>query len=72
MPTTFRVERARVAVLTRYRNPDDPELLTARRRMHEEVLVDAITKALTKAPPLTPTVCDRIISLLLATSEVAG
>lgn len=71
MSDRFRSERARVAVLTRYRNPTDPVLLAARRRMHEEVLVDAIAKALTKAPPLTPTVCDRIISLVAA-SEVAG
>ena len=69
--TNFRAERARVAVLTRYRHPDDPELLEARRRMREELLVDAVTKALSKAPPLTPAVCDRI-SALLATSEVAA
>ena len=71
VPTNFYEARARVAVLTRYRDPNDPELVAARRRMHEEVLVDAITKALAKAPPMTPALCDRVIALL-ATSEVAA
>lgn len=70
LPTTFHAERARVTVVTRYRDPDDPELIAARRRMNEEHLVDAISKVLAKAPPMTPAVCDRIIALLV-TSEVA-
>lgn len=70
MSAKFQEERARVAVLSRYRDPDDPELVAARTRMREEVLVNAISKALPNAPLLTPAVCDRIITLL-ATSEVA-
>ena len=57
-------ERARVAVLTRYRRPDDPDLLEARHRMRVEVLVDSVTKALSKAPPPTPAAYARLIDLL--------
>jgi hypothetical protein len=39
-------------------------LLAARALMAEESLVDAINKALAKAPPLTPAVHERILGLL--------
>ena len=71
MPTNFHVERARVAVLTRYRDPDDPELLAARRRMQEEALVTAISKALAKAPPMTDQLRARIFALLPSSQESA-
>jgi hypothetical protein len=60
----FYQERARYGALTRSRNPDDPELLASRAVMDEESLVDAIAKALAKAPPLTPAVRERILGLL--------
>ncbi len=72
MPTKFHEERARVAVLTRYRRPDDPELLAARRRMHEEALVDAVAAAVFKAPPMTDTVRRRVIDLLVVADEAVS
>ena len=65
MPTeTFYRERARYGALKRSRQPDDPELLASRAIMDEESLVDAIAKALQKAPPMTPQVRERILGLL--------
>jgi len=46
-------ERARVASLTRSRNPDDPELLDARRNLRAARIGDFIERELRKAPPLT-------------------
>lgn len=67
----FHEERARVAVLARYHAPDYPALVAARRRLRDVVLVDAVTRALTKAGPLTPDLKDRIAALLDA-AEVAA
>jgi hypothetical protein len=65
MPTDiFFRERARYGALVRSRRPGDPELVAARALMAEESLVDAIAKALAKAPPLTPAVRERILGLL--------
>jgi hypothetical protein len=61
---TFYRERAKVGSLTRSRQSNDPELLAAGALMAEESLVDAINKALAKAPPLTPAVHERILGLL--------
>ena len=69
MPTTFPEERARVVVLARYRHPNDPEPLAACRRMREGVLVDVITRAFQKAPPLSPQLRERIITLLGSSQE---
>ena len=60
----FYRERAKVGSLTRSRQPDDPELVAARAVMAEESLVDAIAKALSKAPSLTRAVRERINALL--------
>jgi hypothetical protein len=62
--TNYPTHRARVAVLTRYRDADDPELATARVQMHEERFVAAVERALASAPPITPQVRDRVIALL--------
>ena len=65
MPTDiFLRERARYGALVRSRKADDHELLAARALMAEESLVDAISKALAKAAPLTPAVRERILGLL--------
>ncbi len=64
MSKTFRVRRGRAAVLTRYRDPADPELLNARRLMREEAFLEAIAKALAKAPPLDDQLRQRAIVLL--------
>lgn len=71
MSAKFRHERARVAVLSRYRNPSDPELLAARTHMREEVLVDAVVKALANATPLSTPLLNRVVGLLAASEESA-
>jgi hypothetical protein len=64
VPNNFRIQRGRAAVLTRFRDPADPELLDARRRMREEAFLEAIAKALAKAPPLKADLRQRAIDLL--------
>jgi hypothetical protein len=59
--------RARVAILSRYRDPDDPELSGARQKLAEETLVAAVRRALDAAPPLTPEARTRIVGLLSTT-----
>jgi hypothetical protein len=59
-----RHHRARVAVLARYRDPDDPELVTERQRLAEAKLIAAVERALAAAPLLTPEVRTRIVGLL--------
>jgi hypothetical protein len=60
----FRAERARYAGLVRHRANDDPELASARQSMQEQILINAIDKALSEAPPLTPEMRSRIVGLL--------
>jgi hypothetical protein len=64
MELTFRQARGRYASLTRDRPADDPELVAARQQMQEIALVNAIEKALTKAPAMTDAIRARIIGLL--------
>jgi hypothetical protein len=45
---TYLQARGRYASLTRDRQPNDPELVAAKRTMQEIALVDAIEKALAK------------------------
>jgi hypothetical protein len=56
--------RGAVGSLTRSRPADDPELVEARPAMAEETLVDAVAKALRKAPALAPQARQRVIALL--------
>ncbi|MCX5044656.1 hypothetical protein OG921_15925 [Aldersonia sp. NBC_00410] len=58
--------RGVVGSLTRSRPVDDPELAQARADMAEETLVDAVARALKKAPPLAPQARERVIALLSA------
>ncbi len=67
--TSFHIHRARLASLSRSRPPDDPELVETRLCMQEEVLVNAITRALQKAPPITPQLRERIIALISDRAE---
>ena len=60
----FYVTRARVGILTRNRQPDDPELLAARLSMREEALIVGIERALRNAPPITDALRTRIEDLL--------
>jgi hypothetical protein len=69
MELTFLQARGRYASLTRDRAPDDPELVAAKRTMQEIALVNAIERALTKAPPMTDELHQRIIGLLSSTLE---
>ncbi len=57
-------ERARVASLTRSREPDDPELVDTRRNLRTERLADYIRRTVDAAPPLTADQRHRLASLL--------
>lgn len=57
-------DRAVVAALTRSREPNDPELIEARRKLRESSLADVIRKAVSEAPPLQPEQVDRLVVLL--------
>jgi hypothetical protein len=61
--------RGAVGSLNRSRQADDPELLAARSLMAEDSLVDAVAKALKKAPPLAPQARERVIALLLRSPQ---
>ncbi|MHA7663731.1 hypothetical protein [Mycolicibacterium sp. HS_4_1] len=62
----FTQKRARVGGLTRTRAHDDPDLRAARSQMQDEILVDAIAKALANSRPLTAQTRERIVELLAA------
>jgi hypothetical protein len=63
MPT-WTHERARVASLSRSREPDDPELVDARRNLRVERLADYIRRTVDAAPPLTTEQRDRLAAIL--------
>lgn len=65
MSTVFH-ERARIASLTRSRQPDDPELVAARQNLAALRLEEFVSKTLATCPPLTNTQRDRIAALLRA------
>lgn len=58
------VYRARVASLSRDRQPDDPDLVNARRDLRAARLAEHIAKAVAQAPPLTDAQRDRLTGLL--------
>lgn len=60
-------ERARVASLSRDRDPDDPELQDARQRLRAARLEDHVRKAVDAFPPLTQEQLDRVAVLLRPT-----
>ena len=57
-------ERARVAVLTRHRPADDPELIEARRNLKALRLEDHVKAVVDSAPPLTEAQRERIHQIL--------
>jgi len=57
-------QRARVAVLTRHRPSDDPELIEARRDFAAERLAIHVARVVAEAPPLTNEQLDRIAAIL--------
>jgi hypothetical protein len=64
-------ERAKIAALSRDREPNDPELLTARRNLRAEQLAVHVAREVAKAPPLTDAQRDRIAALLRAGGAVS-
>lgn len=57
-------DRAKVAALTRHREPDDPSLSEARRDFAAERLAEVVRRVVDAAPPLTPQQRDTIAALL--------
>ncbi len=69
MSTSVYSHRARVAGLSRDRNPEDAELVSARRDLKAAKLAAYITRVVAAAPPLTSDQCDRIAALLRPATE---
>ncbi len=61
--------RARLAALTRHRNPDDPALSDARRDFAAERLAEVVRRVVDAAPPLTAQQRDTIATLLRAPAQ---
>jgi hypothetical protein len=61
---SWQAERARLAFLTRSREPDDPDLVEARRNLRAERLAEHVRKVVAGAPKLTPEQRDRIAAIL--------
>jgi hypothetical protein len=59
-----RHHRARIAALSRDRQPDDPELVDARRALAALRLEEHVARVVASAPPLTPEQRDRIAAIL--------
>jgi hypothetical protein len=66
--SNWKSDRARVASLTRSREHDDPELVTARQDLKAARLEDYIRKTVDAAPPLTDDQRARLASLLRTAS----
>ncbi len=62
--SSWTIERADVAALSRSRNPDDPSLQAARRELRAAPAEDYIRKLVDTAPPLTEAQKDRLAVLL--------
>lgn len=62
--STWTSERARVASLSRSREPTDPDLVDARRNLRAARLEDYIRKVVDAAPPLTAEQRSRLAVLL--------
>ena len=65
----FYLARSAVGNLSQTRSADDPVLIDARRRMEEESFLIAVSRAIDKAPPVTPELRQRVVELLMATTE---
>lgn len=57
-------QRAKLANLSRGRQPDDPEIIEARRNLRAEMLADHVANVVAQAPPLTAEQRDRIAAIL--------
>jgi hypothetical protein len=61
--------RARIAALSRDRQPHDPELVEARRTLRGIRLEERVSEVLAGWPPLTDEQLDRVAALLRAGSR---
>lgn len=65
MPTNdVNSRRAQLAALHRWKSSRDPALREARLALQEETFVAAIQRALRTAPPITPKLRARVLTLL--------
>ncbi len=69
LSSTAAHHRARIGALSRDREPDDPELVAARRDLAAERLVEHVERILAGWPPLTDEQLDRVARLLRAGSR---
>jgi hypothetical protein len=60
MPETWRTHRARIAGLSRDREPDDPELVEARRALTASLREERVRRAIAGEPALTAEQCARL------------
>jgi hypothetical protein len=67
----FYLARSVVGNLTQCRSADDPVLIEARRRMEEESFLIAVSRAIDKAPRITPELRQRVVDLLAVITEAA-
>lgn len=63
--SNWKHERARVASLTRSRNPDDPELIEARRNLKSDRLELYVVEMISTEPPLSGPQVGKLASILL-------
>jgi hypothetical protein len=68
----FYLARSAVGNLTQTRSADDPVLIDARRRMEEESFLIAVSRAIEKAPPITPELRQRVVDLLAVITEAVA
>lgn len=64
--------RARHNVLLRYRSPDDPAVVEARRDLRAAQAEEYIKKLVDAAPPLSPQQLDKLALLLRRPSDCGG
>ncbi len=67
----FYLARSVVGNLTQSPPADDPMLIDARRRMEEEPFLIAVSRAIDKAPRITPELCQCVVDLLAVITEAA-
>ncbi|PBC35028.1 hypothetical protein CJ179_50280 [Rhodococcus sp. ACS1] len=68
MATHISHHHARVAALSRDRDPDDPDLVDARQNLNTAMLAAHIEKVLAKGPSLTTEQCEHLSALLRSTT----
>ena len=62
-------KRGRLAVLTRYRDVDDPELVEAKRDYWCQEIIDHIQQVAAEAPPLTNEQLAKITAILYSAQK---